>query len=1111
MNTIPCRIRRFTSLNHAIALLGVFGSLIFPRLAPGQTPSVPAGITATAASSTQINLSWNASIDAGGSGIAGYNVYRGNQVFVVLIGKTTALQYSDTGLTAGAQYCYSVASYDNAGVVSALSGEVCATAAAQGGCAYSLSTGSASFAAAGGAGSAGVTAGAGCGWTASSAASWITITGGASGSGNGAVSYSVDANSGTTSRSGAMTIAGQTFTVTESGVSCSYSISPATVSVGSAGGSGTVGVIAAGGCGWTASSSVGWITITAGGSGSGNGTVSYSIAPNTTSSALTGAITIADKTFKILEAGGACDYSLSTTSASVGSSGGSGSVAVTGSGGCAWTATSNVSWITITGGGSGSGNGVVTYSVAGNSGPCAQTGTMTIAGQTYTVTQAAPPDTFPPTVKLGSPINSSAVSGSIALTAYASDNACGSGVAKVEFYRDSGVLVGAVASSPYSMVFDTTTIVNGSHSFYAKAYDGAGNTAFSSVASVTVNNGSGAAAVNLQLVGFLPEVGTARDMAMSGTTAYVAGDTWGLTLVDVSTPATPQVLASADMPFDGSYVAVSGAISCVTGYRTYFSSLGVPSTINGFYVISNATASVVGSNESTAAVFNGVAISGNDAYVACGSSGLEVFNISNPSAPALVGTYNTPGYATGVSVVGSYAYVADGAGGLQIINISNPSAPKLTGAYNTPGTAKDVAVGGGVAYVADGNSLQVINVSNPASPVFLGSLTVGYPNSIVKVKVQNSTVYAASSAGGLQVINVSTPSSPVLVSTLAPPGVSGASTIGVAVSGTHAYLANYVAGLGVADISVASSPSLTSSLLDWFAGYKMASTPNLAVVTGIQYTDGGLLSSNGLRVVSLQPSSDPTVVGRLDSSTLVFNGVAMTGSYAYVACGKTGLNVVNLSNPASPAVVGALLTPGYAWGVTVAGSYAYVADGSEGLSVVSLKNPASPASVGWIGISGTVKDVAVVNGLAYLAAGNSLQIVDVSNPAAPVVRGSLAFGYPISVVEVKVQNNIAYLAGSAGGLITVDVSNPSSPKQLGILAPAGNSSASTLGVVVNGTLAYVANYLGGLGVVDVSNPATPVLQATVMTMGDLHDVCVEPKWLYGADASATIDIIYIGQ
>jgi hypothetical protein len=70
-----------------------------------------------------------------------------------------------------------------------------------------------------------VTSSAGCSWTAVSNASWITILSGASGSGNGTVNYSVAANSGTTSRSGSMTIAGQNFRVTQAGSNAAPMIS----------------------------------------------------------------------------------------------------------------------------------------------------------------------------------------------------------------------------------------------------------------------------------------------------------------------------------------------------------------------------------------------------------------------------------------------------------------------------------------------------------------------------------------------------------------------------------------------------------------------------------------------------------------------------------------------------------------------------------------------------------------------------------------------------------------------------------------------------------------------------------------------------------------------
>lgn len=86
-------------------------------------PSVPTGLSATAVSPTQINLSWSASTDTGGSGVAGYRIYRdGSQ-----IGTSAATSYSDPSLTNGTTYSYRVAAYDAAGNISAPSSVASAT------------------------------------------------------------------------------------------------------------------------------------------------------------------------------------------------------------------------------------------------------------------------------------------------------------------------------------------------------------------------------------------------------------------------------------------------------------------------------------------------------------------------------------------------------------------------------------------------------------------------------------------------------------------------------------------------------------------------------------------------------------------------------------------------------------------------------------------------------------------------------------------------------------------------------------------------------------------------------------------------------------------------
>lgn len=80
--------------------------------------------------------------------------------------------------------------------------------------------------------------------------------------------------------------------------------------------------------------------------------------------------------------------SINPTSASYAAPGGTGTVTVTANAACNWTAVSNSSFITITGGSNGSGNGTVTYSVAANGGTTSRNGSMTIAGRPFTVNQA---------------------------------------------------------------------------------------------------------------------------------------------------------------------------------------------------------------------------------------------------------------------------------------------------------------------------------------------------------------------------------------------------------------------------------------------------------------------------------------------------------------------------------------------------------------------------------------------------------------------------------------------------------------------------------------------------------------------------------------------------
>jgi hypothetical protein len=143
-----------------------------------------------------------------------------------------------------------------------------------------------------------VTVDPGCTWTASPiASSWITINTGASGTGDGTVTFTVAANTGPL-RIGTIGISGQIFTVTQA-TGCTYAISPTSATIHKNGNNtNPVTVTAPAGCPWTAVSNVSWMTVLTGASGTGPGTVTYSVTQNSGSDR-DGTLTIAGLTFSV--------------------------------------------------------------------------------------------------------------------------------------------------------------------------------------------------------------------------------------------------------------------------------------------------------------------------------------------------------------------------------------------------------------------------------------------------------------------------------------------------------------------------------------------------------------------------------------------------------------------------------------------------------------------------------------------------------------------------------------------------------------------------------------------------------------------------------------------
>jgi hypothetical protein len=122
--------------------------------------------------------------------------------------------------------------------------------------------------------------GSSCPWAVSSLPSWIAVSGTGSGTGPGSVTLAVAANSG--GQQGAVPwIGAAQLPVTQEGpASCAYSLSASVQAFPAAGGSGSVDVTAASGCSWVVLNPLNWVTITSNPSGTGAGTVSFTVANN---------------------------------------------------------------------------------------------------------------------------------------------------------------------------------------------------------------------------------------------------------------------------------------------------------------------------------------------------------------------------------------------------------------------------------------------------------------------------------------------------------------------------------------------------------------------------------------------------------------------------------------------------------------------------------------------------------------------------------------------------------------------------------------------------------------------------------------------------------------
>ena len=194
------------------------------------------------------------------------------------------------------------------------------------------------------------------------------------------------------------------------------------------------------------------------------------------------------------------------------------------------------------------------------------------------------------------------------------------------------------------------------------------------------------------------------------------------------------------------------------------------------------------------------------------------------------------------------------------------------------------------------------------------------------------------------------------------------------------------------------------------------------------------------------------------------------GGYVFLANGRGGLHILDVSDPQALRRVGILYPHGKAAALAKYQQYVYVAAGTSGLTILDVGQPAEPRLVSIVSLRGGASDILIVPPYAYVGTQQGvLYILDLTTPLQPRLLGQIDVGG--QVVDMAVADGVAYLACLKQGVVMVDVRTPQQPR---LLQRWVTQEAAT-GIALHDQRAYVA--AGALEVLDVRQPETPVREA----------------------------------
>jgi hypothetical protein len=274
-------------------------------------------------------------------------------------------------------------------------------------------------------------------------------------------------------------------------------------------------------------------------------------------------------------------------------------------------------------------------------------------------------------------------------------------------------------------------------------------------------------------------------------------------------------------------------------------------------------------------------------------------------------------------------------------------------------------------------------------------------------------------------------------------------------------------------------------------------------------------SSNGFEVFDVSDVSRPALLKTVSGSWGI--DLVVRDKYAYV--GESTLSLFDISDPEAPVLSGGVFVGGQPQNMAVAGNYAYVLDNKSGLHVINITDPSQPSGIGRSDPIERASGLDVQANYAFVGGRETregrgvgiLKVFDLTDPTSPHEVGSLE-DLGIGVVDVVVSGDKAFVSVQVDGydydFWVVDVSNPSAPVSLGSF----EGTAIIWDIAVSGACAFMINFEAeGFMVLDVSNPYA-LREIGVMNLsGFPNKLAVEGGIVYVADRDIGLYLLAVIQ